>query len=234
MKIKVAPPTYYMETVPPNDFIPFDGNTDLERYVNADTGEELFYSANGDCYYNAKGEKVKGFFKKVGKGIVKGVKAVGRAIKKAARWVATKSKNLVKGAKKGKKAKGKALKHTKTAKDGGKDVFRQELPPAAPTTPPEQVVTIEGKKYSTEGAPAEKPVVVATDPQTGLKSVAIEYLPTEVAGVVAPDGTYNYYPAANTEIDEPKKMSTALKVGLVVGGIILAGVIVYIIVKRRK
>jgi hypothetical protein len=218
-----------------DEFIPFEGNTDLERFVDANTGEELFFSANGDCFYNAKGEKKKGFFKKIGKGIVKGVKAVGRAIKKASRWVAKKSKKLVGGAKKGGKVKpkGKKLKHVKTSGTGGKDVFRQELAPATASTPPAKTITIEGKKFSTENVPPSKPIVVATDPTTGMKTVGVEFAPSEVAGVQSPDGTYEYY--KTSDVEPPKKgMSKALTIGLIVGGVVVAGIVTYLIVKKNK
>jgi hypothetical protein len=240
MEVITSAPIIYSSVEGDSEFLPFDGNTDLERYIDAETGEEIFYSVSGDAYYNAKGEKLKGFFKKVGKGLVKGVKAVGRAIKNAARWVATKSKNLVKGAKrgsKGAKVKGSALKHNKTAASGGKDVFLSELPPATAQTPPEKVVTIEGQKFAAIDVPANRPIVVATDPTTGQKSVGVEYMPSEVTGVEQPDGTFSYYKPTDVEIvadDKKGKMSTAMKVGLIVGGLAVVGVIIYYVVKKNK
>lgn len=62
------------------EFVPFDGQTDLDTFTGAD-GETYHYSFNNDEYYNAKGEKIGGFFKSVGKGIGKGAKAIVKGIK---------------------------------------------------------------------------------------------------------------------------------------------------------
>jgi hypothetical protein len=240
MEVITSAPIIYSSVEGESEFIPFEGNQDLERFIDVNTGEEIFYSASGDAYYNAKGEKLKGFFKKVGKGLVKGAKAVGKAIKNAVRWVATKSKNLVKGARKGSKGAkvtGKPLKHRKTAASGGADVFVSELPPATPQTPPSQVVTIEGQKFAAVDVPANKPIVVATDPSTGQKSVGVEYMPSEVTGVEQSDGTFSYYKPTdvqNVQEEQKGKMSTAMKIGLAVGGLAVVGVIVYFVVKKNK
>jgi hypothetical protein len=52
------------------EFIPFDGETELETFLGAD-GEIYHYSFNNDEYYNAKGQKVKDAFTAIGKGIGK-------------------------------------------------------------------------------------------------------------------------------------------------------------------
>jgi hypothetical protein len=102
--------------------------SELESFI-AEDGFEYFYSADGEHFYNAKGEKVKGFFKKVGGGfkkvgggIVKGAKAIGRVIKKASVAVVKASKNVATGVKKvsGKRKKGttKLIHHKKKASIG--------------------------------------------------------------------------------------------------------------------
>ena len=69
-----------------DEFIPFDGQTDLDTFIGAD-GETYHYSFNNDEYYNAKGKKLGDFFKSVGKGIGKGAKAVGKGVGKGAKAI---------------------------------------------------------------------------------------------------------------------------------------------------
>ena len=69
-----------------DEFIPFDGQTDLDTFTGAD-GETYHYSFNNDEYYNAKGKKIGGFFKSIGKGIGKGAVAVGKGIGKGAKAI---------------------------------------------------------------------------------------------------------------------------------------------------
>jgi hypothetical protein len=52
------------------EFIPFDGETELETFLGAD-GEIYHYSFNNDEYYNAKGQKVKDAFTAIKTGIGK-------------------------------------------------------------------------------------------------------------------------------------------------------------------
>jgi len=68
------------------EFIPFDGETELASFMGAD-GETYHYSFNNDEYYNAKGKKLGDFFKSVGKGIGKGAKAVGKGVGKGAKAI---------------------------------------------------------------------------------------------------------------------------------------------------
>ena len=69
-----------------DEFIPFDGQTDLDTFIGAD-GETYHYSFNNDEYYNAKGKKVGDFFKSIGKGIGKGAVAVGKGIGKVGKGI---------------------------------------------------------------------------------------------------------------------------------------------------
>lgn len=224
---------------------PFGGYRDLIEYTDGDTGESIYWSADGDEYYNAKGQKVN-IFKAIGKGIgkgakgvVKGVKWLGKEIIKAERWVVKKTKNLAKGTKKagkGSKVKSgkKALIHSTTSPKGGEDKFIGALPQATASTPKEKIVVIEGQKLSAVDIPANKPLIVATDPSTGKKSVGVEYKANEVVGVENIDGTYDYHPTADVEESSTSKMSNLMKIGLVVGGIAVIGVIIYFIAKKKK
>ena len=222
---------------------PFGGYRDLIEFTDGDTGESLYWSADGDEYYNAKGEKIKNVFKAIGKGIgkgakgvVKGVKWLGKNIAKASRWVVKKSKNAAKGTRragKGAKVKGKPLQHTQTAATGGVDKFIGPLPFADATTPKDKIIEIEGQKFSGVSVPANKPLIIATDPVTGKNSVGVEYNANDVVAVQGADGTYDYYPTESVQ-EAKGGMSNPMKVGLVVGGIAVVGVIIYFIAKKKK
>ena len=224
-----------------DNFLPFDGiNPDyMERYVDVDTGDEYF-SADGETFYDARGEKLKNFFKKVGKGLVKGVKAVGRAIKNAARWVATKSKNLVSGAKSGKgklaRAGRRALRQSKRNPSSPQaDTFTEVLPPATQSTPADKRVVVGGTTYSTEGVPSNKPIVVATDPTSGAKTIGVEYAANEVVGVQNTDGTYEYYkPTDLVDATTSTKKSKTTTILLITAGVLVVGVVAYFIIKKKK
>jgi hypothetical protein len=222
------------------DFIPFDGRQDLIEFSDGSSGESFYWGADGDEYYNAKGEKLKGALQKFGKGLGKGVKGlgkglkkVGQAIVKAEKWVVAKSKKLVKGAKKGKKGdkpKGKELVQQKDK--SGKETFTETLKPATADTPADKVVTIEGQKLSAVDVPADKPIVVSTDPTTGKKVVGVEYKPEETTAIEGADGNLSYYPTNKVTTDS--SMSTTTKIAIAVGGVAVLGVIVYLIAKKKK
>jgi hypothetical protein len=235
------------------DFIPFDGRQDLIEFSDGYSGESYYWGADGDEYYNAKGEKVKDFFKKIGKGLGKGVKGVGKGLKKvgqaivnAERKLIGKNKNKVAGTseKKGTdlpawllpQKGGSSNELTQQKTSDGKDILTNILKPATSTTPAEQVVTIEGQKLSTVGVPADKPIVVSTDPTTGQKTIGVDYKPEEVTAVQGNDGNYTYYPTnkvgGNTD-DTNKGMSTTTKIAIAVGGVVVVGLIVYLIAKKK-
>ena len=221
---------------------PFGGHRNLIEFTDGNTGESIFYSADGDEYYNAKGEKIKNIFKAIGKGIAKGAKGVakgakwlGKNIAKASRWVVKKSKNLVKGTRKagkGAKPKGEPLQHTKTDATGGYDKFIGALPFADATTPKDKIIEIEGQKFSGVSVPTNKPLIIATDPVTGKNSVGVEYNPNDVVAVQSADGTYDYYPTESVQ-EAKGGMSNPMKIGLVVGGIAVVGAIIYLIAKKK-
>jgi len=234
------------------DFIPFDGRQDLIEFTDGNSGEAFYYSADGDEYYNAKGEKVKDFFKKFGKGvgkgfkgIGKGVKAVAKAIKSVSRKILGKSKEKASGTKEGRKAdrdnrraerkEARELKRQK--KEDGSEVFTQPLPKADANTPADKIVDIAGQKLSAVDVPANTPIVVSTDPTTGEKVVGVDLKPQDVTAIKEDDGTYSYYPAnqvqgGNTN-DKDKGMSTTTKIAIAVGGVAVLGLIVYLIAKKK-
>ena len=234
------------------DFIPFDGRQDLIEFTDGNSNETYYYSADGDEYYNAKGEKVKGFFQKFGKGFKKGVTGIGRGIKKvvqaivkAERKIVGKSKDKAKGTKEGRKAdrdkRREQRKETRELKRqqkaDGTEVFTLPLPKADANTPADKIVDVAGQKLSAVGVPANTPVVEVTDPTTGEKIVGVDLKPQDVTAIKEGDGNYSYYPANQIQggtADAGKGMSSTMKIALAVGGVLVVGLIVYFIAKKKK
>lgn len=231
------------------DFIPFDGRQDLIEFSDGQSGESFYWGADGDEYYNAKGEKLKGFFQKFGKGVGKGVKGIGKGIKKIGNFITKivkrkkvgKNKNKVagttekKGTSGGTTANTNSLVQQKT--EDGKDAFTKQLPKADANTPADKIVDVAGQKLSAVGVPANTPIVVATDPTTGEKIVGVDVKPEDVTAIKGADGTYSYYPTNEVQggatNDTNKGMSSTMKIGLAVGGVAVLGLIVYLIAKKK-
>jgi hypothetical protein len=117
-KKRINAPEYYLNA-DGDEYIPFDGKTELDAFQD-ETGETFYCSADGEDFYNAKGQKLKGIFKKVGKGVVKAGKFIGKVAKKVGRAVVKASKSVAKGVKTagGKvKAGAKKLIHHKTKEE---------------------------------------------------------------------------------------------------------------------
>jgi hypothetical protein len=117
-KKRINAPEYYLNA-DGDEYIPFDGKTELDAFQD-ETGETFYCSADGENFYNAKGQKLKGIFKKVGKGVVKAGKFIGKVAKKVGRAVVKASKSVAKGVKTagGKvKAGAKKLIHHKTKEE---------------------------------------------------------------------------------------------------------------------
>lgn len=226
------------------DFIPFDGRQDLIEFTDGYSGESVYWGADGDDYYNAKGEKLKGFlqkFKKGGsfwqKGVGKGLSKIGKAIVKAERKIIGKNKDKVKGSKEGTKdTKKGGAELTQSQTNDGKNVLTQKLPNADANTPADKIVDIGGQKLSTVDVPADKPIVVATDPNTGAKTVGVEFNPEETTAIKGQDGNYSYY--RNDKVSggdgSGSGMSSTTKIAIAVGGVLVVGLIVYLIAKRNK
>lgn len=234
------------------DFIPFDGQQDLIEFTDGNSGETYFYSADGDEYYNAKGEKVKDFFKKFKKGgdfwqkgLGKGVSAVAKAIKNVSRKILGKSKEKASGTKEGRKAdrdkrradRKEATELKRQKKEDGSEVFTQPLPKADASTPADKIVDVAGQKLSAVDVPANTPIVVSTDPTTGEKVVGVDLKPQDVTAIKESDGTYSYYPTNQLQgggtTDEKKGMSTTTKIAIGVGGAVVLGLIIYLVVKKK-
>lgn len=233
-------------------YLPFDGNTELETFLD-ETGERFYLSANGEEFYNAKGKKVKGVFKKIGKGVGKVGKFIGKVAKKVGRGLAKASKTVATGVKKagGKvKAGAKKLVHHKKKDKAGKtpnakgrddkqsrlpsedstgaDVFTKPLPPATSATPPSNIVDIAGKKFDASELPSGKEVVQTTD-ENGNAIAGVEYQPSEVVAVTGADGNVEYH------TPDAVGMNKNLKIALIVGGSLLVlGIIGFVIYKSRK
>jgi hypothetical protein len=96
-KKRINAPDYYLNA-DGEQYIPFDGRTELEAFQD-ECGETFYCSADGEDFYNAKGEKLKGFFKKVGGGVVKVGQFIGKVAKKVGRTIVEASKKVVSGVK---------------------------------------------------------------------------------------------------------------------------------------
>lgn len=215
--------------------LPFEGRTDLSSFIGED-GFEYFCSADGEHYYNAKGQKLKGFLKKAGKKTIQAGKWIGKQAKKVGRFVVKASKNVANNVKKvGKnvKTKGHNLIHHK-AKDSasnGNDIFTKALEPIKESDisklSPEKIIEVAGKKYSTLDADGKE--IVETTDASGNAIAGIEYKPEEVVAVDGADGNIDY------KLPESKGMSKGLKIGLIVGGsLLVVGLIAFAIYKSKK
>lgn len=241
-------------------YLPFDGNTELETFLD-ETGERFYLSANGEEFYNAKGQKVKGFFKKVGGGVVKAGKFIGKVAKKVGRGLVQASKTVAKGVKTaGGKVKAgvkKLIHHEKKDKGGktpdasrdtgggqkGRDDKQSRVPSADDKG--RDVFTKE-LPLATPSTPKENIVDVA-----GKKFDASE-LPSGKEVVQTTDESGNaiagveYQPSevvavtgadGNVEYHTPDAvgMNKNLKIALIVGGSLLVlGIIGFVIYKSRK
>lgn len=205
--------------------------TSYPIYINNEQVESGDFYLNAEGDKKVKGEKLKGFFTKFGKNIVKGAKAVGRAIVKVEHAIAGASKKVVKGVKleAGKIKEGtKKLIHHK--KKDGSDIFTKKLPVATPETPKEKVVEIAGKQYSIADLPTNKDIVQTTD-ENGNAIAGVEFNPNEVVGITGADGNIEYQTPDAIE----GGMSKNLKIALIAGGsLLLVGIIIFAIRKRNK
>jgi len=241
-----------------DQFIPFDGFSpdDMTGFVT-ETGE-VFFSANGEDFYNAEGEKlsfkdklkkVGGFFGKVGKGIGKGAKAVGSKIKAGVQAIGRKIKE---GRARRKERREEREANTQEAKEGQKPknpiedklatfeqknpdgttstTFGKELPQGSANLPSDQKVVVDGKTYDASNIPKESTIVVNTD-ANGNKTVVGQVSTSEVVGVKAPDGKFDYYPQRSLTTDTKEKSKTTQY--LMWGGIAVAvGLGIYMIVRK--
>jgi hypothetical protein len=229
-------------------YSPFDGypKSDLEPVLGAD-GELYYMGIDGETFYNAKGKRVKDFFKKVGKGIATGAKAVGKFIKEQFRKAVTKSKEVASNVKKNRAERKKKrlenreklkaekkLKHEKDEK--GEDKFRQNFDKIseneAKNLSPDKVVTIGQDNYRIpDDAPKDAPIVVNTDPNTGKKDVGVDIPVDDVVPVADNQGNIEYY--RQPEGGLSKNMKTALIVGGAVVGVALIGFLIYRLNKKK-
>jgi len=245
-----------------DDFIPFDGRTDLEELSGFD-GEIIYCSADGENFYNAKGEKLKGFFKKVGGGIVKGGKAVGKALKKVGHAIVGASKKVAKGVKtaggKVKAGAKKLIHHKKKEKTASADKDKtgsadKGKPGTASTsnenkanTQAEDVFTKPLEK-ATPQTPPEKVVEVngqkySTEGVEKGKEVVVttNEAGQEIAGVeyapsevVAVTGKDGNIEYHTPEAVSGSKMTTTTKVLIGVGIALVLGTIVYFAMRNKK
>ncbi|MEI7960695.1 MAG: hypothetical protein WCI04_00005, partial [archaeon] len=122
----------------------------------------------------------------------------------------------------------KKAEQNKTPNDTGKDVFTKELPPATPSTPPQNVVEVAGQKFDATDIPKGKEIVETVD-GSGKKIAGVEFAPEEVVAVQGADGNIEYYTPESVS-----GMSKGMKMALIIGGSVLVlGIIGFIIYKSR-
>lgn len=220
-------------------YAPFDGfsKEDLESIRGAD-GEIYFMGADGETFYNAKGQKVKDVLNKIGKGIVSGAKAVGRAIKNVSRKIAEKSKTVIAGIKekRAKRVSDRKLRHQKTKE--GKDVLTEELKPIsneqAKKEDANKVVKVDGQNFKVpEGTNPNIPIVVSTDTNTGEKIVGVDVPTDKVVAVPDNQGNIEYFRQSEESGGLSKNTKTALIVGGAVVGVALIGFLIYRLNKKK-
>ena len=237
----------------------FDGsdNEDDEIYYTCDyktyhkfDGADLYIGFDGQ-YYNAKGEGVKGFFKKigqgfkfVGKGIGQGVKGLATLIKsnKGARQLRRSNRQSRRKDRRGDREANRQDRHytkmvAKAEKRANgqyvkKDDKGQDIP-----IPKENITTGEdGNIYDKNDIKSGK-TFVDTDAQ-GNKSLTTEYFEDEVAIGKDERGNEVIYAkedVASSTPAEEKGMSKTMKFSLIVGGSVLfIGVVAFLIYKSRK
>lgn len=241
-----------------DEFIPFDG-IGVENMTGYRTADGDYFSANGEDFYNAEGEKVKGeglknFLKKVAGGIGKGVKKVGKGIKKGAQAIGKFFKNIKAKRKERRAEKEKNIPEVKSkpspnakplgvlaptgASTTAKPQFVSFLPPATSTTKPDNYVMVDGKKYDGTKVPKGAEIIVATDP-SGNKTVGVSVPEENVVANKAPDGKYDYYVAtdvgSNQEPISAKASDGSKKTNwLLIGGVVLAvGIAGYFLLKKK-
>ena len=213
-------------------------------------GADLYIGFDGQ-YYNAKGEGVKNFFKKVGQGF----KAVGKGVVAGAKGVIAKIK-ANKGARQLRRSNRQARRQDRRAnrKDKRADkLYEKKLAKAEKkangqytkkgddgqevTIPKERLTKGEdGNLYDKNDIKSGK-TFVDTDAQ-GNKSLVTEYFEDEVAIGKDAQGQEVIYAkedsASSTPVEE-KGMSKTMKFSLIVGGSVLfIGVVAFLIYNSRK
>lgn len=214
-----------------------------------------------DDYSNAKGENLMKVVSGIGKGVVKGGKVIGKGVKVIGKGVVKGGKVIGKGVKGAFKVIGKGVKslfhkrapRTKTKvagtksrdtaprgstplehhkDDKGNDVFTKKLPTITPDvakTMPENTVSQVAPNVFVEAKhiDQDKPVSVITDPITKEQIIGQEEDKSKVVAVRGADGNIDYHA-------ESAGMSKGLKIGLIVGGVVLLGVILIVALKSSK
>lgn len=241
-----------------DQFLPFDGMSSdmMTGYVDVDTNE-VWFSADGVDFYDADGKKARGeglknFLKKVGGAIGKGAKAVGKGVVTGIKAIGRFVKNITGKRKERSSEKevgvadatsgsvpkglpllaiGMTMPFTATGQQlikEGSTSFVKPLPPATSTTAPNNIVEVDGKKYSAESIAKDQKIAVSTDPAKGTTIVGAEVPTSGVVAVKGADGKYDYYPKSEVE-----SKSNTTKWLLIGGGALVLGGLIYYIAKKK-
>jgi hypothetical protein len=211
-------------------------------------GQDDFYGADEE---KSKGGKVKGFFKKIGKGVGKSGKWIGKQAKKFVKFV-------------GKLKPKKGARKLRKTKVKGKDKHVDVIPPVVPITTPsgekqmakqnpdgtQTVVPTSDVVKAPNGQAVDKKdlqgageTVITTNPETGTKEVAKVVEEKDVTtlqtteGEAVPFKTEDIVEKTEEELKnegKPQGMSKQAKTLLIVGGSLIAlGIITFVIFKLR-
>lgn len=224
----------YASGILPNfDSSSINTNTQSQNALNFQTqlsNPVPTFSANSNQPIAADTAKKKG-------GLGKFFGAIGRGIVKAEHWVVKESKAVAAGVKKivkGKAKKGaKPLVQQKT--QTGQTVFTQTLPVVsaaeAAKLGQQNTVVVDGQTVSTQGVPAGSTITASTDPTTGQKTIGVDHTANEVVAVTGDNGNTQYHLPS----DIVSGMSKNMKIGLMVGGgVVVLGIITFIILRKKK
>lgn len=236
-------------------------NAEGEDRFLSESGDEFFYNAEGDYFYNARGEKFKGAMKKVGRGIGKGAKAVGKGVVYVAKKVATGFKTFV-GKLKPKPGARKLRVEKRKDKRATKGKHIDEIPPVITGPNPEtgkvenlknnpdgtvEVVPQENLKKASNGQTYDKTdleksgtTVMQKNETTGVEELIKVLDDNQVETLKTTDGEEISFRKEDLVDKETGKtpMSKGLKIGLIVGGSVLAltviGLIIYAVRKKKQ
>jgi hypothetical protein len=109
-----------------------------------------------------------------------------------------------------------------------------DVPPGditkVPTPGPGPDILVDAKDLNAEPT---KPPIIAKDPLTGAPAIKKEYVEEEI-DIVEDETTGQQQVFKKADVEPGTGMSKGLKVGLIVGGVVVAGVISYVIYKSMK
>lgn len=213
-------------------FMPFDGDG---NYLNVDDlGDYEYLGFDGENFVYADG-KGKRFFSKIGQGIKKGVKGIFKGIKNL---VTKFGKAIKKRQEKRLERKNKKLKDARwnARNKAAEEIKKKNLPPAVAQKMIQQAETQAVQKVEQENLVIEQKVTEAETKaynETLAKTNNVEAAEKSAneAGLAVEGG---YGIDTGVKVGFWSSMSTGAKVGLIGGGVLVTGLIIWGIVASNK